>query len=171
MGQSWDKIGGFDIEDQWKEEYLHSGYLLPWLELRIFFTRYFLYIHFKCYPESSLYPPPTLFSYPPTPTSWPWHSPVLGHIKFARPRGLSSQWWLTRSSSATYAARDTLGVLVNSYCCSIYRFADPFSTLGTFSSSSIGCPVFHPIDDCEHPLLCLPGTGVASYETAISGSF
>jgi hypothetical protein len=29
MGQSWDKIGGFDIEDQWKEEYLHSGYLLP----------------------------------------------------------------------------------------------------------------------------------------------
>jgi hypothetical protein len=30
--------------------------------------------------------------------------------------------------------------------------------------------VFHPIDDCEHPLLCLPGTGIASYETAISGS-
>jgi hypothetical protein len=23
-----------------------------------FFIRYFLYIHFKCYPESSLYPPP-----------------------------------------------------------------------------------------------------------------
>jgi hypothetical protein len=32
--------------------------------------------------------------------------------------------------------------------------------------------VFHPIDDCEHPLLCLPGTGIASQETAeISGSF
>jgi hypothetical protein len=31
--------------------------------------------------------------------------------------------------------------------------------------------VFHPIDDCEHPLLCLPGTGKASQETAISGSF
>jgi hypothetical protein len=30
--------------------------------------------------------------------------------------------------------------------------------------------VFHPIDDCEHPLLYLPGTGIASYETAISGS-
>ena len=29
--------------------------------------------------------------YPPTPTSWPWQSPVLRHIKFARPRGLSSQ--------------------------------------------------------------------------------
>jgi hypothetical protein len=29
--------------------------------------------------------------YPPTPTSWPWPSPVLGHIKFARPRGFSSK--------------------------------------------------------------------------------
>ena len=30
--------------------------------------------------------------------------------------------------------------------------------------------MFHPIDDCEHPLLYLPGTGKASQETAISGS-
>jgi hypothetical protein len=30
--------------------------------------------------------------------------------------------------------------------------------------------VFHPIADCEHPLLYLPGTGIASYETAITGS-
>jgi hypothetical protein len=30
--------------------------------------------------------------------------------------------------------------------------------------------VFHPIYDCEHPLLYLPGTGRASQETAISGS-
>jgi hypothetical protein len=30
--------------------------------------------------------------------------------------------------------------------------------------------VFHLIDDCEHPLLYLPGTGIASYETAIPGS-
>ena len=64
-----------------------------------------------------------------------------------------------------------LGILVSSYCCSSYRVADPFSSLGTFSSSSIGGPVFHPIDDCEHPLLYLPGTGIASQETAISGSF
>jgi hypothetical protein len=33
--------------------------------------RYFLYLHFKYYPKSSLYPPPTLLPYPPTPTSWP----------------------------------------------------------------------------------------------------
>ena len=64
-----------------------------------------------------------------------------------------------------------LGVLVSSYCCSTYRVADPFSSLGTFSSSSIGGPLFHPIADCEHPLLCLPGTGIASQERAISGSF
>jgi hypothetical protein len=64
-----------------------------------------------------------------------------------------------------------LGVLVSSYCCSTYRVADPFSSLGTFSSSSIGGHMFHPIADYEHPLLCLPGPSIASQETAISGSF
>jgi hypothetical protein len=68
------------------------------------FIRYFLHLHFKCYPKSPSYPPP-LLPYPPTSTSWPWHIPVLRYIKFARPRGLSSQWWPTRPSSATYAAR------------------------------------------------------------------
>jgi hypothetical protein len=63
-----------------------------------------------------------------------------------------------------------LGVQVSSRCCSTYRVADPFSSLGAFSSFSIGGPVFHLRDDCEHPLLYLPGTGRASYETAIPGS-
>jgi hypothetical protein len=31
--------------------------------------------------------------------------------------------------------------------------------------------VLHPIDDCEHPLMCLLGPGLVSQETAISGSF
>jgi hypothetical protein len=31
--------------------------------------------------------------------------------------------------------------------------------------------VFHPIDGCEHPLQYLSGTGIASQETALSGSF
>jgi hypothetical protein len=62
------------------------------------------------------------------------------------------------------------GLLVSSYCCSSYRAADPFSSLGTFSSSFIGDPMFHPIDDCEHPLLDLLGIGIASQKTAISGS-
>jgi hypothetical protein len=61
-------------------------------------------------------------------------------------------------------------LLVSSYCCSSYRVVDPFSSLGTFSSSFIGDPLFHPIDDCEHPLLYLPGIGITSQETAISGS-
>jgi hypothetical protein len=73
----------------------------------LFFIRYFLHLHFKCYPKSPLYPPSALLPYPHTTTSWPWHSPVLGHITFARPQGLSSQWWPSRPSSATYAARDT----------------------------------------------------------------
>jgi hypothetical protein len=64
----------------------------------------------------------------------------------------------------------TLGVLGSSYCCSSYKVADPFSSLGTFSSSFIGGPVFHPTDDCEHPLLYLLDTGIASQDIAISGS-
>jgi hypothetical protein len=64
-----------------------------------------------------------------------------------------------------------LWVLVSSYCCSTYRVGDPFSSLVTFSSSSIRGPVIHPIADCEHPLLFLLSPGIVSQETAISGSF
>jgi hypothetical protein len=48
-----------------------------------FFIRYLAHLHFQCYTKS----PP----YPPTPPFWPWRSPVLGHIKFACPMGLSFQ--------------------------------------------------------------------------------
>jgi hypothetical protein len=50
-----------------------------------FFLRYFLHLHFRCYPQSPLYTPPTLLSNPPTPASWSWHYPVDSMI-FARPR-------------------------------------------------------------------------------------
>jgi hypothetical protein len=40
-----------------------------------------------------------------------------------------------------------LGVLISSYFCSTYRVAVPFSSLGNFSSSSIGGRVTHPIAD------------------------
>ena len=62
------------------------------LNLFLFFITYFPQLHFQCYPKSPPYPPP-----PPTslPTHshffWPWHSPVLGHIKFVCPMGLSFQ--------------------------------------------------------------------------------
>ena len=85
---------------------------------------------------------------------------------------LSLQWWPTRPSFDTYAAKDkSSGVLVSSYCSSTYMVAVPFSSLGTFSSSSIGGTVIHPIADCEHRLLCLLGNGIVSQATAISGSF
>jgi hypothetical protein len=130
------------------------------------FIRYFLHFHFKFYPQSPLYTPPALLANPRTPTSWLWHSPVLGHMIFTRPKASP-----TRPPSAIYATRDTaLGLLVSSYCYSSYRIVDSFSSLGTFSSSSIGRPVFHPIDVCEHPLLYLPGIGIALQERAMSGS-
>jgi hypothetical protein len=137
-----------------------------------FFIRYFLYLHFKYYPKSSLYPPPR-------PAPQPTHSlflalvfPCTGHIIFARPRAsppIDGQ--LGHPLLHMQLETRALGVLVTSYCCSSYRVADPFSSLGAFSSSFIGGPVFHPIDDCEHPLLYLPGIGIASQETTISGSF
>jgi hypothetical protein len=51
---------------------------------------------------------PHTLPHPPTPTSRPWRSPVLRHIKFASPRGLSFHWWPTRPSSDSYAARHEL---------------------------------------------------------------
>jgi hypothetical protein len=115
-----------------------------------FLIRYFPRSHFQCYPKGPPYPPPPI-PYLPTPPFWPWRSPVLGHIQFACPMGLSFQWWPIRPSFVTYAAKDNR-VLVSSYCCSTYRVAVPFSSLGTFSSSSIGGRVTHPIADCDHPL-------------------
>jgi hypothetical protein len=100
--------------------------------------RYFPHLHFQCYPKGPPYPPP-LIPYPPTPPFWPWCSPVLGHIKFASPMGPSLQWWPTRPSFDTYAAKDKSSrVLVSSYCCSTYRVAVPYSSLGNFSSSPLG---------------------------------
>jgi hypothetical protein len=64
-----------------------------------------------------------------------------------------------------------LGVLVSSYCCSSYGAANPFSSLGPFSSSFIGDPVLSPMDGFENPPLHLSCTGRASLERAISGSY
>jgi hypothetical protein len=89
--------------------------------------------------------------------------PCTGAYNLHKTKSLSSQWWPTRPSSATYAARDMSSG-------STGYFILLFSSLGTFSSFSIGGPVFHPIDDCEHLLLYLPGTGRALQETAIAGS-
>jgi hypothetical protein len=115
----------------------------------------------------------------PCPAPQPAHSrflalasPCTGHIISARPRvSPPSDGQLGHLLLHVQLETRVLGVLVTSCCCPTYRVADPFSSLGTFSSSSIGGPAIHSIADCEHPLLCLPGTGIASQETAISGSF
>jgi hypothetical protein len=115
--------------------------------------------------------PPFPVPLPTHSTSWPWHSTVLGYIIFARPRvSPPNDGRLGHLLLHMQLETRAHGVLVSSYCCYSYRVTDPFSSLGTFSSFSIGGPVIHPIDDCEHPLLYLPGTGIASQETAISGS-
>jgi hypothetical protein len=113
---------------------------------------------------------------PPTPT--PSHSLFLAlywgilslHNKWD---SLSTDGWL--SHLLIHMQLETrapgLCVLVSSYCCSTYRIADPFNSLGTFSSFSIGGSVIHPIADSEHPLLCLLGPSIVSQETARSGSF
>jgi hypothetical protein len=69
-------------------------------------------------------------------------------------------WYRTREKNSNVCPEDKK---------LLHRVTDPFSSLGTFSSFSIGGPVFHVIDDCEHPFLYLPGTGIASQEIAISG--
>ena len=103
------------------------------------FIRYCLYLHFKCYPESPLYPTPALLPNSPTPAYWPWHSPVLGYIIFERPRASPPiDGWLGHPLLQMQLETQALGGLVSSYFCSSYRFADPFSSLGTFSSSFIG---------------------------------
>jgi hypothetical protein len=135
------------------------------------FIRYFLHLHYKHYHKSPLYYPHALLPNPLTPISWPWHSPVLGHIIFARPRASPpNDGWLGHILLYMQLETQDLGVLVSAYCCSSYMVADTFTTLRTFSSSSIeggGEGMFHPGDDSEHPLLYFPGTGIASQEIAL----
>jgi hypothetical protein len=150
----------------------------PPIELSFFFLlfiRYFLHLNFQCYAKSSRYPSPT-----PPPTPLPTHSHFLALVfpcteayKVCKTKGgsLPNDGQLGRLLIHMQLETLAPGVLVSSYCCSIHRVANPFSSLGTFSSSFIGDPVIHPIAECEHPLLCLLGPDIDSQETAISGSF
>jgi hypothetical protein len=81
-----------------------------------YFIRYFLHLHFKCYLKSPLYPPHALLPNPTTPTSWPWHSPVLGHMIFARPRvSPPIDGWLGHPLLHMQLETQFWGVLVSSY--------------------------------------------------------
>jgi hypothetical protein len=129
---------------------------------------YFIYISNAILKVPHTLPHP--LPHPPTPTSWPWHSPVLRHIRSARPMGLSFHWWWTRPFSDTYATRDRSsggreggGYWLVHIVVPPIGLQIPPNSLGTFSSSSIGGPVIHPIADCEHPLLCLLGPCLKNY--------
>jgi hypothetical protein len=99
--------------------YLPSlSYCMFFLSFSFFFIRYFLHIHFKCYPESPIYRHPALLSNPTTPASWPCHSPVLGHIIFARPRAFYPIDGLGHLLLNIQLKTQALGVMVSSYCCS-----------------------------------------------------
>jgi hypothetical protein len=56
----------------------------------LLFYEIFSSFTFQMLSPKPLNPPPTLLPNPPTPASWPWCSPVLGHIIFARPRASPS---------------------------------------------------------------------------------
>jgi hypothetical protein len=63
--------------------FLFSGYFL----LDIFFIYISNAIPFPSFlSKSPLYRTSSLLPNSLTPASWPWHSPVLGHIIFTRPR-------------------------------------------------------------------------------------
>jgi hypothetical protein len=66
------------------------------------------------------------------------------------------------------------GVLVRSYCCSSYRDTDPFSSLGTFSSSFIRGTVFKRglVSQSLHWLPCQStGGGLSKFYLLTVGHF
>jgi hypothetical protein len=65
--------------------YLHLlSWAIKFLFLKAFLVDiFFIYIS-NAIPEAPY--TPTLLPKPPTPASWPWHSPVLGHMIFEIPR-------------------------------------------------------------------------------------
>jgi hypothetical protein len=117
-----------------------------------FVIRCFLHLHFKCYPLSQfpLQKSPMPSTSPCSPT-YPLPIPGLTfpYTGASLPTDGKLGIYLLHIQLETQA----LGVLVSSHCCFSYKIADPFSSLGTFSSSFIRGPVFHPIVDCEHPIL------------------
>jgi hypothetical protein len=115
----------------------HRACFLSFIFLQ-FFVRYFLHLHFKCYPESPLYLPQTLLPYPPTPASWPWHSPVLRH-KNLQDQGASlpNDGWLGHLLLHMQLETRALGVLISSYCTlhndifTFLRFCLPMCSVAT----------------------------------------
>jgi hypothetical protein len=105
-----------------------------WVYSKLFFLLdiFFIYIS-NAIPKVPYTLPPALVPNPSTLASWPWHSPVLGHMIFARPRAFPPfDGWLGHPLLHMQLETQFWGVLVSSYCWSSYRVANPFSSLGIF---------------------------------------
>jgi hypothetical protein len=76
-------IGGKVTRMGWKDERWKNGMFLFFFN---FLLGIFLIYISNAIPKVPHTLPP--LPYPPTPTFWPWRSPILGHIKFACPMGL-----------------------------------------------------------------------------------
>jgi hypothetical protein len=64
--------------------------IIEWFNIVFFLFRIFLNYISNAIPKVP-HTLPTPLPYPPIPIFWTWRSPVLGHIKFACPMGLSFQ--------------------------------------------------------------------------------
>jgi hypothetical protein len=138
-------------------------------EKETFFIRYFLNLHCKCYSERPLYPSPTLRPNPPTPASWPWHSPVLGHMIFTRPKASPPiDGRLGHPLLHMQLETQLLGYWLVHILVPPIGLQTPLAPWVLCLAPSLGA--LCSIQDCKHPLLYLPGTGIASQEKAISGS-
>ena len=65
------------------------------------------------------------------------------------PIGLPSSWFSCVLQNVSWVFYASAWQIQKWMLTVTYRIADPFSSLGAFSSSSIGGPVLHPIDDWE----------------------
>jgi hypothetical protein len=82
----------WEIRDMWFSFFPLYGYFLLLLLLLLLILLGISSFTFPMLSQKSPLPSHPL-PYPPTLTSWPWRSPVLRHIKFARPMGFSFHWW------------------------------------------------------------------------------
>ena len=119
----------------------------------------------------------------PTPTSWPWHSPTLGHKAFIEPRAslpvddqlghplllMQLEPWVPPCAlfGWWFSPWELWGYWLV-HCCSSYGAANTFRSLGPFSSSFFGDPVLSSMVSSEDPPLYFSGSGGTFQEAAVS---
>ena len=161
---------------------VRSSRAVPFLKI----IRYFLYLHFKCYPLSwsPHWKAPIPFFHPlltnsPTPTSLSCYSPTLGHWALTGPRASPPidvqqshplfHVWLEPlfPPSVCFGSWFSSWEIWEycSYCYSSYGAANHFSFFGPLSNSSIGELVLSLMVGGNHSPLYLSSSGRTSQET------